>query len=102
MDKLSASQRGEVVAAGIDTAKSTFSVCGLDSSHRILLERTLDRARLVDMFTHMNQGLFEVPFRQPFHETENTLVFGLPRSTQRGYVIKQDRLELVRVLAGTG
>jgi len=53
MNKLSALQPSKVVAAGVDTAKSTFSVCGLDSSHRIVLERTLDRARLVDMFAHM-------------------------------------------------
>jgi transposase len=41
------------VAAGIDMAKSTFSVCGLDAVHRVVLERTMNRARLMELFANM-------------------------------------------------
>jgi transposase IS116/IS110/IS902 family protein len=40
MDKISRSQDSRIVAAGIDAAKSTFSVCGLDGARRIALERS--------------------------------------------------------------
>jgi len=53
MDKTSGSQGATVVAAGIDTAKSTFSVCGVDSARRTVLERTLNRARLVELFAKL-------------------------------------------------
>jgi hypothetical protein len=32
------------VAAGIDAAKSTFSVCGVERRRNIVLERTMNRA----------------------------------------------------------
>ena len=47
MDKISASQGAKVVAAGIDMAKSTFSICGLDAAHRVVLERTMNRGKLI-------------------------------------------------------
>jgi transposase len=53
MDKISASQERTVVAAGIDTAKSTFSVCGLDAAHRVVLERTLNRVKLMELFANL-------------------------------------------------
>ena len=53
MDKLIASEGVQVVAAGIDTAKSTFSICGLDAAHRVVLERTLNRARLIELLARM-------------------------------------------------
>jgi len=53
MDKTSGSQGATVVAAGIDTAKSTFSVCGVDLARRTVLERTLNRGRLVELFAKL-------------------------------------------------
>jgi transposase len=53
MDKLSASAGVAVVAAGIDTAKSTFSVCGLDTAHHVVLERTMNRAKLIELFARL-------------------------------------------------
>ncbi|HEY7759089.1 MAG TPA: transposase, partial [Burkholderiales bacterium] len=41
------------MAAGIDMAKSTFSVCGLDGAHRVVLERTMNRAKLMELFANM-------------------------------------------------
>lgn len=53
MDKISRSQEPRIVAAGIDAAKSTFSVCGLDGARRIALERTINRARLIVLFANL-------------------------------------------------
>ena len=53
MDKISASRGTRVVAAGIDMAKSTFSVCGLDAAHGVALERTMNRAKLIELFATM-------------------------------------------------
>src|SRR4249920_1643121 len=53
MDKISATRETTVVAAGIDTAKSTFSVCGLDAAHRVVLERTMNRVKLMELFANM-------------------------------------------------
>jgi transposase len=53
MDKVNGWQGATVVAVGIDTAKSTFSVCGVDASGRTVLERTLNRARLVELFAKL-------------------------------------------------
>jgi transposase len=53
MDKISASRGARVVAAGIDMAKSTFSVCGLDAAHRVIVERTVNRAKLIELFATM-------------------------------------------------
>lgn len=53
MDKVSRSQGPRIVAAGIDAAKSTFSVCGVDEARRIALERTMSRARLVSLFANL-------------------------------------------------
>ena len=53
MDKTSGSQGVTVVAAGIDTAKITFSVCGVDLARRTVLERTLNRTKLVEVFAKL-------------------------------------------------
>src|SRR5919106_6363372 len=53
MDKISRSQDSRIVAAGIDAAKSTFSVCGLDGARRIALERTMNRAKLMALFANL-------------------------------------------------
>jgi transposase len=53
MDKVSRSKECRVVAAGIDIAKSVFSVCGVDRTRGIVLERTLNRARLVALFANL-------------------------------------------------
>ena len=47
MDKISASRGDRIVASGMDMAKSTFSVCGLDAAHRVVLERAMNRAKLM-------------------------------------------------------
>jgi hypothetical protein len=47
VEKIIASQGAKVVAVGIDPAKTTFSVCGLDAAHRTVLERTSNRARTI-------------------------------------------------------
>lgn len=53
MDKVSRSQDERIVAAGIDAAKSTFSVCGVDAERRIALERTMNRAKLIALFANL-------------------------------------------------
>jgi len=53
MDKISRSQDASIVAAGIDAAKSTFSVCGTDGARRIALERTMNRAKLMELFANL-------------------------------------------------
>ena len=53
MDKISASRGDRVVASGIDMAKSTFSVCGLDTGHSVVLERTMNRMKLIELFATM-------------------------------------------------
>jgi len=53
MDKISALAGATVVAAGIDMAKSTFSVCGLDAAQRVVLERTMNRATLIELFARL-------------------------------------------------
>src|SRR5512134_301253 len=53
MDKISASRGARVVASGIDMAKSTFAVCGLDAAHRVMLERAMNRAKLIELFATM-------------------------------------------------
>jgi hypothetical protein len=53
MDKISRSQDSRIVAAGIDAAKSSFTVCGVDFARRIALERTMNRARLLALFANV-------------------------------------------------
>jgi transposase len=53
MDKVSRSQHSGIVAAAIDAAKSTFSVCGVDGARRIALERTMNRAKLMGLFASL-------------------------------------------------
>src|SRR5215813_11392146 len=53
MDKVSRSQDSRIVAAGVDAAKSTFSVCAVDGARRIAAERTLNRARLLALFANL-------------------------------------------------
>jgi transposase len=53
MDKVSRSQNSRIVAAGIDAAKSTFSVCGVERRRNIVLERTMNRARLLALFANL-------------------------------------------------
>ena len=53
MDKISRSQDPRIVAAGIDAAKSTFSVCGVDGARGIGLERTMNRAKLMELFANL-------------------------------------------------
>lgn len=53
MDKVSRSQDSRIVAAGIDAAKTTFSVCGVDRARSIVVERTMNRARLLALFANL-------------------------------------------------
>lgn len=53
MDKVSRSQDSRIVAAGIDAAKSAFSVCGVERGRNIVLERTMNRARLLALFANL-------------------------------------------------
>ena len=53
MDKISASRQAKVVAAGIDMAKSTFSVCAVDATQRVVLEGTMNRAKLMELLAQM-------------------------------------------------
>lgn len=53
MDKVSRSRDSRIVAAGIDAAKSTFSFCGVDRARSIVLERTMNRARLLALFANL-------------------------------------------------
>lgn len=53
MDKISGLQDSRIVAAGIDAAKSTFSVCGVDCARSLVLERTMNRARLLALFADL-------------------------------------------------
>jgi transposase len=53
MDKVSRSQDSRIVAAGIDAAKSTFSVCGVARGRNIVLERTMNRVRLLVLFANL-------------------------------------------------
>jgi transposase len=53
MDKGSRSQNSRIVAAGIDAAKTIFSVCGVDRARGIVLERTINRTRLLMLFANL-------------------------------------------------
>lgn len=53
MNKVSRSQESGIVAAGVDAAKSTFSVCAVDAARRIALERTMNRPKLLAFFANL-------------------------------------------------
>ena len=42
-----------VIRVGIDLAKNTFSVCGVDVHEHIEIEKTLRRAELLAFFSNM-------------------------------------------------
>lgn len=42
-----------IIRVGIDLAKNTYSLCGVDSAERIVLEQTLKRAELLRFFANL-------------------------------------------------
>ena len=43
----------KIIRIGIDLAKNTFSVCGVDNREQIVLERILKRADMLEFFANL-------------------------------------------------
>ena len=75
MDKGNAMRATKVVVAmGIDTAKSTFSVCGVDGGQRVVLERTLTRAKLRELMANMPPCLVGMEACSGSHQLARELI----------------------------
>ncbi len=63
-----------IIRIGIDLAKNTFSLCGVDEREQIVLEKTVKRAKLLDVFSNLPPCMVAIEAGSGAHHWARSLI----------------------------